>query len=395
MPAPRPGTLLAAALLLAAAAAGPIALATEEPPPPATPWRNGLPADPHSFPIAVWLQSPANAAAYKAAGITLYIGLWDGPSEAQLTQLAEAGMPVMCAQNEVALAHKADRTIVGWLQQDEPDNAQDKPGGGYGPPILPAEVAKLYAALKAKDPSRPVFLNLGRGVAFSGWIGRGVRTGHAEDYAGYAAGGDLLSFDIYPVNSAEHEVSGRLEYVPDGLDRLHAAAGRKPVWCWIETTRIGKDAPAKPTPEQIRSEVWLALIHGASGIGYFCHSWNPRFDEAGPLHDPPVLAALTAINQQVHALAPALNSTIALAGASVAAQDPQIPIALLARRVGQDGYLFAGSMRPGDTTATFTVPNGSSVEVIGEERTISISAHSFSDHFAGYAVHLYKVIAKP
>src|SRR5689334_2780858 len=35
--------------------------------------------DPNFFPLAVWLQNPANAARYKAAGINLYVALWRGP----------------------------------------------------------------------------------------------------------------------------------------------------------------------------------------------------------------------------------------------------------------------------------------------------------------------------
>src|SRR5689334_13264772 len=61
-----------------------------------------------SFPIAVWLQAPANASKYKAAGINLYVGLWQGPTEEQLAILKAAGMPVVCEQNAVGLAHKDD-----------------------------------------------------------------------------------------------------------------------------------------------------------------------------------------------------------------------------------------------------------------------------------------------
>src|SRR2546423_7241734 len=55
-------------------------------------WKNGPPTDPKFFPIAVWLQSPKNAARYKAAGINTYVGLWRGPTEEQLQGLKDAGM---------------------------------------------------------------------------------------------------------------------------------------------------------------------------------------------------------------------------------------------------------------------------------------------------------------
>ena len=87
-------------------------------------WENGPSSDPGYFPIAVWLQNPENARRYKAAGINLYVGLWEGPTEAQLSALKEVGMSVICAQNEVGLKHRDDLTIIGWMHGDEPDNAQ-------------------------------------------------------------------------------------------------------------------------------------------------------------------------------------------------------------------------------------------------------------------------------
>ena len=108
---------------------------------------DGSPAKNTVFPIAVWLQSPANAAKYRAAGINLYVGLWQGPTEEQLAALKAAGMPVICEQNPVALAHRNDPTIAGWMQGDEPDNAQEirDPATGktsYGGPVSPPLVVR-------------------------------------------------------------------------------------------------------------------------------------------------------------------------------------------------------------------------------------------------------------
>ena len=43
-----------------------------------------------------------------------------------------------------------------------------------------------------------MLLNLGQGVAFDNYIGRGVRRNHPEDYPEYVKGCDIASFDIYP-----------------------------------------------------------------------------------------------------------------------------------------------------------------------------------------------------
>jgi hypothetical protein len=61
---------------------------------------------------------------------------------------------VICAQNEVGLAHKNDPIIVGWMHDDEPDNAQPvtDPATGkttYGPPCTAEDRRRLPAIARA------------------------------------------------------------------------------------------------------------------------------------------------------------------------------------------------------------------------------------------------------
>lgn len=178
--------------------------------------RDGRVRDPNWFPLAVWLQDPANAANYRALGVNLYVGLWDGPTKAQLDALAAAGMPVICHHNDVAAAH-GGTTIVAWMHNDEPDNAQGRRLRGYAPLIAPAKVVADYQALRERDAARPVFLNLGQGAAWDGWHGRGERSGHPEDYPEYLQGCDIGCFDIYPVTHPHRDVQGKLEFVGRGV----------------------------------------------------------------------------------------------------------------------------------------------------------------------------------
>ena len=247
-------------------------------------WQHGPPADPGFFPIAVWLQDPRNAERYKRAGINLYVGLWAGPTDAQLASLKAAGMSVICEQNRVGLAHRDDPTIVGWMHGDEPDNAQEirdeKTGRRrYGPPVAPAKIVANYEHLRAADPTRPVMLNLGQGVANDEWIGRGPGAS-LDDYPAYVRGSDIVSFDVYPVADLDEPNGAEfLWYVPKGIDRLVKwTGGRKLVWNCIECTRIHNPA-AKATPAQVKSEVWMALIHGSRGLIYFVHQFKPQFNE--------------------------------------------------------------------------------------------------------------------
>lgn len=360
---------------------------------PEGPWSNGPPRDPSFFPLGVWLQDPANAPRYRAAGINLFVGLWRGPTGAQLSALKAAGMKVICHQNESGLSHPDRDVIVGWMHGDEPDNAQPRARGGYGPPLPPQTIIADYEKLRAKDPTRPVLLNLGQGVAWDNWIGRGVRCNHPEDYPEYVKGCDIVSFDIYPVVHDHPEVAGKLWRVPFGVERLRQwTKDQKIVWNCIEASRI--DNPrVKPTPAQIRSEVWMSLIRGSRGIIYFVHQFRPRFLEASLLEDAELLRGVTAINREILELAPVLNSPTVLDGVEVKSSNPDVPVAGLVKRLGKTPYLFAAALRDGATKASFTLkglPSPVPVEVLGEGRRLTAAGGRFEDDFKAYEVHLYR-----
>lgn len=357
-----------------------------------TVWINGLPDDPGYFPIAVWLQDPSDAAAYKQGGINLYMGLWQGPTEDQLSTLRAAGMPVMCSQNGTGLNHLEDSIIVGWTQQDEPDNAQSDGSGGYDPCIAPEIIVGLYDELRENDPTRPVYLNLGQGVSYTDWVGRGTCTGDTLSYPDYIEGCDIISYDIYPVTSKYDLIRNNLWYVPKGIDNLRRwSGGDKPVWCWIETTHI--NSANKPTPSQVKAEVWMALVHGANGFGYFCHEWVPEFNANALLDDPLMFPAVSKINARIHQLAAVLNSPDINGLVSVESDNTGVPVDLMVKHFQDTLYVFAVSMRDGTTTAAFTV-NGirdGEVTVIGEDRKLTVSEGIFEDLYEDYGVHLYKM----
>lgn len=360
-------------------------------------WENGPPADPGYFPIAVWLQGPQNAARYKAAGINLYVALWKGPTEKQLADLEAAGMQVICDQNEVGMAHLDSPTIVGWMHGDEPDNAQPviDPATGertWGPCVPPERIVGDYHRIAAADPTRPVLLNLGQGVANDRWHGRGSGA-KLSDYETYVKGGDIISFDIYPVASGGEDGVDRLWLVPKGVDRLvNWTGGNKIIWNCIECTNISGEG--KASPEQVKAEVWMALIHGSTGLIYFVHQFQPTFCEWALLEDPEMLAAVTAINQQIRELAPVLNSPTIEGAVSVDFATPNVPVDAMVKHHEGATYVFAVSMRNEATTARFAVGDAGKVaEVIGEGRTIEVVDGAFEDAFTPYAVHLYRVTA--
>jgi hypothetical protein len=369
-------------------------------------WENGPDKDAGFFPIAVWLQDPRNAPRYRALGVNLYVGLWKGPTAEQIAELKRHGMSVICGQNGYALEHLDEKTIVGWMHGDEPDNAQSLARGkGYGPPIPPARIGEDYRRIKANDPTRPVFVNLGQGVAWDGWHGRGVRTNHPEDYPEYVRGGDIISFDIYPAVHDKTAVAGKLWYVARGVDRLRRWTGREQiVWNCIECTHIG-NPKVKPTPQQVKAEVWMSIVHGSQGIVYFCHQFQPRFIEAGLLADEEMARAVGAINREIHRLAAVINSPTLSDAATVTVTPPDVS-ADMARLLGPHGiaiaakkhegtlYLFAVRMEARPARGKFELKglaDEATVRVIGENRTIRARDGRFEDDFGPHGVHLYKL----
>ena len=354
------------------------------------------------FPIAVWLQQPVHAQKYKDLGINLYVGLWKGPTSGQLAMLKRAGMPVICEQNEVGLSDPNREIIVGWLQQDEPDNAQPLVGKmglarfGWGSPVPPAEMQERYRAMRSRDPSRPILMGLGKGVAWDPWKGRGNRTGHPEDYSKYVKAGDIVAFDIYPAAETDPALAGRLEVVAQGVKRLMAWAGpQRTVWNTVGASKV-KNPDAVVNTEQIRSQVWMSIINGSRGIIYFVHQFEPRFVEATWFESPEIAAAIGRINAQVQGLAKVILSPASSDMASITLQEEHGKsvasenISVTTRRYGCSLYVFAASLSNKPLRAGINLRHSpGTLNVIDENRQLATRRGKLEDDFESYGVHLY------
>lgn len=359
-----------------------------------------FPAD--AFPIAVWLQQPVHAQKYKDLGINLYVGLWKGPTSAQLATLKQAGMPVICEQNEPGLTDPNRDIIVGWLQQDEPDNAQPVFGKigmasiGWGSPVPPDEMQKRYGAMRSRDSSRPVFMNLGKGVAWDPWKGRGNRTGHPEDYQHYVKAADIVAFDIYPASEKDSALTGRLEVVAHGVKRLVEWAGpTRTVWNAVGTSKVN-NPHAVVNPQHIRSQVWMSIINGSRGIVYFVHQFEPRFVEATWFESPDIAAAIRRINTQVQSLAKVIQSPASSDITSISVRDERWKlvssenVAVTTRRYGCSLYAFVASLSGRPLRAGIRLrQTPGTLTVIGEDRKLATKGDEFEDYFEPYGVHLY------
>ena len=327
-------------------------------------WSRGIPTDPGFFPIAVWLQGSWHATELSQLGINIYVGNNAGVdplAASNLATLKAAGMYAIIGQDSVGLANIDDTTIVGWwMTPDEPDNAQPA-DGGYGPPVAPATLVAQYQSYKAADPTRPIWLGLGQGVAYDGWEGRGSNAPPESDYV---PASDIVAFDIYPYNNCggdtnEQVTCGEFWLNAFGVDRLHQWSNRnQAVWTDFETTVISAGTTTGPTPAETVSEVWLALIHEANGVAYFIDTWNPSFREDGIFADAAMVSAVTALNAQIKSLAPQLNSGSIKNLVTVESSASAVPVDTMVKASGTTLYVFSALSRAGTATASYTPSRG-------------------------------------
>ena len=234
-------------------------------------------------------------------------------------------------------------------------------------------------------------------MAYDGWEGRGS---NAPAESGYVPASDIVDFDIYPYNNCggdanEQVTCGQFWLNAYGVDRLHQWSNRsQAVWTDIETTIIGAGTTTGPTPKQTRSEVWLALIHGANGITYFLDTWNPSFREDGIIADfdhdrrrnrvEPAGEVAGARAQQ--------RERSDLVG--VSSSNPAAPIDLMVKAHGQTLYLVAAISRPGTANGGFLIAGmtgNATATVVGENRLIGVTGGAFEDAFAANDVHIYEI----
>lgn len=94
----------------------------------------------------------------------------------------------------------------------------------------------------------------------------------------------------------------------------------------------------------------MALIHGATGFGYFCHAFTsqqpsgtPSFAnkiEAAPLFDPEMSEAMKSINQQITSLASVLNSRSTSGYASVSSSNGSVLVDIMTKIRGESIICF-------------------------------------------------------
>lgn len=253
-------------------------------------------------------------------------------------------------------------------------------------------VVEEYRKIKAADSTRPIFVTFT--AQFMRVFDKYDEATKQRLYPAYVEGADVVGFDVYPIFGwAKPEW---LHRVADGVTELRALAGpRRPIYAWIETNKgsrwVSPERQIEVRPEDTRAEVWMALIRGATAIGYFTHRWVPDYKQFAP--EGPMVRELRRLNDQLTQLAPALLAPAA--PVAITMNTGETPSHFKATVWDGQIYVFAQNidLEQQGATARFSVAGlaaGTAIEVLDEGRTIVADRDSFRDTMAPLAEHVYR-----
>ncbi len=264
------------------------------------------------------------------------------------------------------------------------------------PRQTPEQLAADFRKIRDADGSRPVF------VTFTAYFMKEFtkydEARRKKLYPALMRHCDVVGFDVYPIygwNKPEW-----LPRVAEGVTQLRALAGEKrPLYAWIESCKgsqwISYDRQKDVLPRHTRAEVWMAIIRGATAIGYFTHAWKPTFTEFKCTEA--MQAELKRLNGRITRLAPAI---LAPRARTKVHMDLGKSVACHIKATSRDGavFLFAQSIELDGPAkkANFVVEAlkaGTKIEVIDEARTITAAPGAFTDDFAALQEHIYRIEA--
>ncbi len=374
--------------------------------------------DPSFFPITVFMGNPEHAAELKALGINTF-----APAEHRAGTLSyidnTPGMFVLPGDEWTPAEIGNRANAVGWFISDECEMGYSGCDGTEAQ-ILATQQSYVTARRNLND-GRFVMANFGNGILRTFWASTTMNQ-HVQMM-------DVSSADKYTYTSAflwglvpnspdwpsGATVSSSASYgwQVDQMKRFQDQSHLRPIWTFIETARpyLTEPGALTITPNQLEGAVWSAIIHEARGISYFQHNNDDSLgcrgayslvDCSGTAFGNAMYPKITAVNAQVKALAPVINTQSYYNASRVVNGFTYYYYSFnngtdaMLKTYNGSAYIFADiGLQQSTGNKTFTLPtgvNGTTVEVIGENRTISVSNRQFTDNFASeYSHHIYRI----
>jgi hypothetical protein len=290
--------------------------------------------------------------------------------------------------------------LLGWHLSIEEDmglgrkQIQDKGGTAWEPTTqgAPEDIATRYQEVKKVDPNHPALIMYSGGQMLAADRKFGWTFPTPEKwYLQTSLHTDVLYLDLFPV---ANNTADDIKQIADATDLLAKyGQGKKHLWVAVDAgdRKRWTTKSHAPTAEEIRCELWQAIVHGAQGLGFDFTGFNPY---QSIRMDPNAEKGLTSSLKQIQELKePILLGRTEKSVAVKSSGEAQVHAAL--REHGKKTYVFAVNVlvKPGQAEITLPPTKAEKAKVIGEDRTVTVAGGRIQDAFDARAVHLYELEA--
>ena len=284
-------------------------------------------------------------------------------------------------------------SILAWESIDEPAWTWKKP---WKQRTSAEGLAEGHALVKKIDPAHLL------------WINHAPRN-TVNTLRKFSQKTDIVACDIYPVIARDIDAEKTYAIIPGGkhgdlanqtiscvgeyVDKMRRVANNdKAVWMVLQGFAWDHDKKGEnalyPTFEQTRFMAYNAIIHGVNGILYWGTSYMPQ---PSPWWDgiKRVVGELSTLQPVL--TSPPIKHNISQDYAEMGfSTDAGVEIML--KEYDNKKYLFAANTTIGKAKVIFSnLPNftGQALQVLFEDREVSLSKGIFEDTFEPYEVHVY------
>lgn len=274
--------------------------------------------------------------------------------------IPEIGAPdTAILKSYVEMANRYDNLLM-WYGLDEPSGERLKTA---------IAAHDMYTRI---DPHRPVSAAICNPTVFKDAV---------QAY-------DILMMDPYFIRFAP--LSRIAEWMKTGLE---ATGGRKPIWVIPQAFTISSSPWSEPTPEELRCQAYISLVHGATGLIWYAF-WtnepyleNPKGRKQWYLPDSKLWDYFKILNQEIKEFAPVVMNGDSIGPAK--SDSDQIHTNIWRWK----GITYIAAVNPTDKliTCSISTPNARSAMVTGENREIAIHTGILRDEFLPLAVHIYSL----
>ncbi|MBA3271032.1 MAG: hypothetical protein H0T71_11015 [Acidobacteria bacterium] len=304
------------------------------------------------FPIGIWVY---NLDAHVMADLhghhfNTIVGVGFKPDDVPLIE--KHGMMMIPHITDEFFAKKDSPALLGWHLTDEPEEHK----------VSPAEVRKLYDALKAKEKDHPI----------------GVTHNQFLSLEQFKETSDFTMTDIYPVTRDRLWKLSDVGKHTREVRRVNGAGW--PNLTFVQTfggPETDGGIWSQPLPHEVRFMAFNALVHRANGICYF--SYWPRA--------PITWNAVAEVNRDIRRIVPWLIAE----GEEVKAQADHPSVEIRARKVGDGWMVIATNKEPRACAAILTVPplGDATLTLPFESRRVNIHAGRWREQFDPHEVRVY------